>query len=108
MKKADLKAMLSKLTDQYVENGGEVVRYASPSKPNPIKLGAPPALPRGNEREQAWLDYIRQLEAGVYVPDKDEDYLEAQRRPARRPGVKRVQHGPQWRDEDFRGWKTKS
>jgi hypothetical protein len=71
VKKSDLAQLIKAKTEEFLTYGGEVVRYASPSKPNPIKLGAPPIVPKENEREIEWLKFIESLESGRYtLPDE--------------------------------------
>ncbi|MGH9931714.1 MAG: hypothetical protein ACREA9_21130 [Pyrinomonadaceae bacterium] len=109
VKKADLAKLIEAKTKEFLTYGGEVVRYASLSKPDPIKLGAPPIVPKPgeNEREAEWLKFIEALESGTYAPPADA-YREREPEPRKfvfkKPtrgdgrGFKTIKgHGPKWK-----------
>jgi hypothetical protein len=60
MGKAELAAFLREKERDYLEQGGAVIRYASPEKPNKIKLGAYRKVP--NLKEQAWRQELERIE----------------------------------------------
>lgn len=60
MDKNTLIRLLERETKNYLQRGGEVIRYASPQNPAKIKLGA--YRPIRNLKEEAWraeLDRLR-------------------------------------------------
>lgn len=93
MKKDELAKLLAAKTEEFQAYGGEVVRYASPENPGPIKLGAAPILPE-NLRDAEWEKYLQELYSGSYAPDTD----------FRKPEPKKKPKLP--KKEDGRGWKT--
>jgi hypothetical protein len=72
MSKDQLRALLAQATEAHLTSGGEIVRYASPSKPSPIKTGSPYRKP-DNLKQKEWEDYLQALKDGTYQPEH-EDY----------------------------------
>lgn len=60
MGKAELEALLKERERQYLEQGGAVIRYASPENPNKIKLGAHRKVP--NLKEMVWRQELERME----------------------------------------------
>lgn len=60
MKKDELRAFLAAKTDDFVANGREVIRYASPSKPAKIKLGGYRKV--YNLKELAWRAELQRMQ----------------------------------------------
>jgi hypothetical protein len=106
MKKEELAKLLAEKAEEFKAYGGEVVRYASPEKPNKIKLGAAPVLP-DNLRDAEWEKYLQELYSGTYAPDTDFRLPEPKKRtPPKLPkgedgrGWKPIKgHGPGWKDD---------
>lgn len=102
--KSNLAKLLKERTEEFLTYGGEVVRYASPSNPAPIKLGAP-VVPTANLREEEWQKFITELESGTYVPERELQYKDPEpHRWVNRPrkgdgrGFKTIKgHGPKWK-----------
>ena len=61
MDKAKLAQYLEREIQRYLQGGGEVIRYASPSKPTKIKLGA--YRPTHNLKEEAWRAELDRLKS---------------------------------------------
>lgn len=60
MKKDELRAFLAAKTDDFVANGHEVIRYASPQNPTKIKLGGFRKV--YNLKELAWRDELQRMQ----------------------------------------------
>lgn len=78
MSKEQIRQMLAKQTERYQNiYGGEITLYA-PKDYNPKPLLSPSNKPGRkrltNEREQAYKQYLEQVEAGTYEPEPQVDY----------------------------------
>lgn len=71
MSKAQLQALLAQRTAEFARYGGEVVRYASPEKPDRIKLGAFRAVP--NLMAQEWEKELATAEQEKRAREWDRD-----------------------------------
>lgn len=71
MTKDQLRQLLAQATQQHIENGGEIVRYASPSNPTKIKTGTPYRKP-DNLKQKEWEEYLAALKDGTYKPEQEE------------------------------------
>ena len=60
MMKHELRRMLAQKTDDFVANGHEIIRYASPSNPSKIKLGGHRKV--CNLKELAWRDELQRMQ----------------------------------------------
>lgn len=60
MRKDELRALLAAKTDEFVSNGREVIRYASPSNPKKISLGSYRKV--SNLKELAWRDELHRMQ----------------------------------------------
>ena len=60
MRKDELRAFLAAKTEDFVSNGREVVRYASPSNPRKISLGSYRKV--YNLKEMAWRDELHRMQ----------------------------------------------
>lgn len=105
VKKSDLTKLLKERTEEFLTYGGEVVRYASPSNPTPIKTGSTPIIPTVNLRAEEWEKFISELESGTYVPERELQYKDPEphrwvSKPRRDDGrgYKTIKgYGPKWR-----------
>lgn len=71
MSKDQIRAMLAEQVNQYVQQGGEIVRYASLSSmniPEKIKLTNERKIP--NLKQQEWERYLESLQDGTYQADE--------------------------------------
>ena len=59
MNKQALAELLAAKTEEFTQQGREVIRYASPEKPSKIKLGSHRKIP--NLKEQAWQTELAKL-----------------------------------------------
>lgn len=90
MNKQQLQEYLDKQKDRFINiYGGEIVRYASPSKPEPIKLGVFHPVP--NLKKQEYEEWLASVEDGTYVPDTQ--YQERPRPRPQRPRAKKYGFG---------------
>lgn len=60
MLKHELRTMLAQKVDDFVANGREIIRYASPSEPAKIKLGGHRKV--CNLKELAWRDELQRMQ----------------------------------------------
>jgi len=60
MGKAELEALLKEKERDYLQQGGAVIRYASPECPNKIRLGSYRKVP--NLKEMAWKAELERIE----------------------------------------------
>jgi hypothetical protein len=104
--KEELREELASAAEAYRELRGEIPVHASPSNPNPIKLGATVHVPE-DLRTEVWVDYVDKLRKGTYIPERPlESPLKAKRSHCSNAysksksgdgrGVRNL--GPAWRD----------